>query len=130
MNIPPLGFWRRFIAIFSPTFLLRLNKEKKEGKSWGFWFLSNFFIVLIPAIILAITGSIFLSDFPGNAIDKIPDEQIFQLSDDTEYSVKDLLQNFEFSITDTLELTTNNVPDPFIVSTTAAGDTLFTTNLT
>ena len=37
-----LGLFARFIAVFTPSFLERLNNQESQGKSWGFWFLSNF----------------------------------------------------------------------------------------
>jgi len=116
MEIKPLGLWRRFFAVFTPTFLLRLQQNKTNDASWGFWFLSNFFLLLIPAIIAGIGGTILLAGFPNNALDAIPADITFELPNGEQYNVKTLVQNAELTIDENFELQTTNIPDPMILA--------------
>ena len=115
MKIKPLGFWYRFLAVFTPTFLKRLNQEKSNGKSWGFWFLSTFFLLLIPTIIAGIGGNVLLSGFPNNALNIIPSDITFELPRGEKYNLKTIINNFEITIDENFELKTKNIPDPMIV---------------
>ncbi len=116
MKTKPLGFWRRFLAVFTPTFLSKLAQDKSANKSWGFWFLSTFFLLAFPVIIVCVLGMVFLSDFPSNAINLIPttEETSFELPDGNQYDLKTILQNFEITIDENFELQTKNIPDPLI----------------
>ncbi len=115
MAIKPLGFWRRFLAVFTPSFLLRLEQTKSTGKSWGFWFLSIFLLLLIPTIGVGIGGSILLSHFPDNALNAIPANTTFELPDGTTHDVKTIISDFEVTLDENFELTTKNIPDPMIL---------------
>jgi len=129
MNTPPLGFWRRFLAVFTPTFLSKLGQDKSADKSWGFWFLSTFFLLAFPVIIVCIFGMMFLSDFPSNAINLIPTEETsFELPDGNQYNLKTILQDFELTIDENYELQTKNIPDPLIFSVEEESEELIFVN--
>ena len=122
-----LGFWERFPAVFTPNFLDRLEKEKEDGKSWGFWFLSNLFLVLIPFIVISVGACILLSAFPDNAVEKIPADASIEIADGSTHNVKEMVENFSFAINENFELETANVPDPlmfYVVDTEEEGNNL------
>jgi hypothetical protein len=116
MKNKPLGLWRRFLFVFTPTFLSRLNQENSSGKSWGFFFLSTFLTLMITAITISIFATIMLSDFPHNLIEKIPTETAFELPNGEQYSLKTLIQDFELTIDEKFKLQTKNIPDPLILA--------------
>ncbi len=116
MKNKSLGLWRRFIIVFTPTFLSRLNKEKSSGKSWGFLFLSTFLLIIIPTITLSILATIMLSSFPHSLIEKISTEKSFELPNGEQYDMKTILQDFEFTIDKNFKIQTKNIPDPMIVA--------------
>ncbi len=120
-----LGLWRRFVAVFSPTFLSKLNKESSHGRSWGFWFLSNFFLALIPVIIAGIMGFQFLSDFPHKALERIPEDRVLILENGDQYNVRDLIQNFEIKLQADFTMETKNIPNPFVMSVDQTGKEVF-----
>ncbi len=127
-----MGLWSRFWRVFTPTFLTKLGQQKSQGKSWGFWFLSNFLLVLVPAVASLIFFNFsFFADFPNNLIEKIPVDAQIQLETGETYNVHDLIDNFELSIDSSGKLSSKNMPDPLIMTSTKGenGDELaFYTN--
>ena len=109
-----MGLFSRFLLVFTPSFLEKLGNQKFQGKSWGFWFLSNFFFIFILGIAFFISQSIFFADFPNNLIDKIPDNQKIQLDSGELYNVKKIIRNFELSLNSEGKLSSQNIPDPLI----------------
>lgn len=116
MKVKPLGFWQRFGAVFTPTFLSRLSLDKEHGKSWGFWFLSNLFLAIIPFIALTIFAAVLLAAFPNNAVEKIPTDVTFELPSGESYNLKTLVENFGLTFNEDFELETANLPDPMILA--------------
>jgi hypothetical protein len=110
-----LGLFARFIAVFTPSFLERLNNQESQGKSWGFWFLSNFLFILLISIVFFISQSIFFSNFPNKLVDKIPDNQVIQLDDGTSFNIKKLIKDFSLSVDSKYILSSKNIPDPFVI---------------
>lgn len=118
----PLSFWNRFTAIWQQDFLVRLMSEKTEGKTWGFWFLSNFIFTVIAVASGYIWLQSFLVDFPHNIQDTI-DPIVVQLSDGSKTELFSLLENAEIEILSG-DLFTKNIPDPSIIILNEATDTL------
>ncbi len=116
MSDKPIGLWHRFIAVFTPTFLFQLNQEKTHGKSWGFLFLSTFFLLAVPAIIIGIWASTFLSNFPTSAINLIPENVAFEVPSGEKYDIKTIVKDFELTFDENFEAQTNNLPDPMIMA--------------
>ncbi len=111
-----MSIWSRFWRVFTPTFLQKLGQEKSAGKSWGFWFLSNFILVLVPVVLFFIFQSYFIAAFPENLIKQIPETASITLDSGDSYMVKDLIKNAEFILDASGSLTTKNIPDPLVLA--------------
>lgn len=109
-----MGLFSRFWRVFTPTFLTKLGVQKSQGKSWGFWFLSNFFLILIPTIAFFIFLGPFLAGFPNNALNEIPNDTSITIDNGQSYNVKSLIKNFELNLSADGKLTSKNIPDPLI----------------
>ena len=116
MKIQPLGFWRRFLAVFTPTFISRLMQDKSADKSWGFWFLSTLILLAIPSVIFSVFAMILLANFPSSTVDFIPAEETsFELPTGEQYDFNTILKEFELTLDENYELQTKNIPDPLIM---------------
>ncbi len=123
MKTKPLGFWHRFIAVFTPSFISKLMQDKSGDKSWRFWFLSTFFLLAIPTIIISIFAVIFLSYFPSSALNLISAEKTaFELPNGEKYDFKTIFQNFKITLDKNYELQTKNIPDPLILAIDSESD--------
>ncbi len=111
-----MGVWSRFWRVFTPSFLKKLSSEESTGKSWGFWFLSNFLLAFVPVIIgvLFINFS-FFSNFPESMIKNIPNDAEITLDNGQSYNLKNILNNFELKLYASGKLVTKNIPDPLVI---------------
>ena len=110
-----MGLFARFWRVLTPSFLTDLGTQKSQGKSWGFWFLSNLFLVLVPVIaFFAFSGS-FFAEFPENLVDKIPSSEEIVLDNGETFNVKSLIRNFELTLDKNGKLSSKNIPDPLII---------------
>ena len=115
-KIKELGLFTRFISIFTPSFLKKLNSQEKHGKSWGFWFLSNLVLIILITIPFFIWQSSFFQNFPNQLVDKIDDEQIV-LDNGEMFDIKSLIKNFNISLGKDGTITSRNMPDPIVITT-------------
>lgn len=107
-----LGFWERFYQIFSPKFLSKLMANRDmSGKSWGFWFLSNTILAIIPVIIGFFAINYWAPKLPA-LMESEMTEKTFQIpGEETETNVLEFVKNIELKI-EGEDLTVTGVPDP------------------
>lgn len=59
---PTLNIFRRFIAIWKPSYLQHTLQEEKVGGVWGFWFFWNSLFTLITSITLGVMANTWITE--------------------------------------------------------------------
>ena len=70
----PLSVWQRFLAVWRPDFLEKLENDLDENRAWGFWFLYTTIAAVLVSIVVGVVAHFAAVDFVKNIVENIPAE--------------------------------------------------------